>query len=67
MSLQMADMSTKSLMGIAKNVLVKAYKLPFPIDFDVMDIKEDPDIHVILGRPFMNTSRMLIDIDEGIM
>jgi hypothetical protein len=39
----------------------------FPIDFVVMDIKEDDDVPLILGRGFMKTARMMIDIDDGIM
>ncbi|MCI88600.1 hypothetical protein A2U01_0109887, partial [Trifolium medium] len=41
-------------------------KFMFPIDFVVMDIEEDDDVPLILGRPFMKTSRMMIDIDDGI-
>ncbi|MCI47471.1 hypothetical protein A2U01_0068713, partial [Trifolium medium] len=38
-----------------------------PIDFVVMDIEEDDDVPLILGRPFMKTTRMMIDIDDGVM
>ncbi|XP_058784710.1 uncharacterized protein LOC131659552 [Vicia villosa] len=30
-------------------------------------MEEDPDIPLILGRPFMKTARMMIDIDDGLM
>lgn len=39
----------------------------FPIDFVVMDIEEYDDVPLILGRPFMKTSRVMIDIDDGFM
>ncbi|MCI32520.1 hypothetical protein A2U01_0053734, partial [Trifolium medium] len=32
-----------------------------------MDIEEDDDVPLILGRPFVKTTRMMIDIDDGIM
>ncbi|MCI16277.1 hypothetical protein A2U01_0037419 [Trifolium medium] len=32
-----------------------------------MDIEEDDDVPLILGRPFMKTTRMMIDIDDGVM
>jgi hypothetical protein len=32
-----------------------------------MDIEEDDDVPLILGRSFMKTARMMIDIDDGIM
>ena len=30
-----------------------------------MDIEEDVEIPFILGRPFMKTARVTIDVDEG--
>ncbi|MCI81889.1 hypothetical protein A2U01_0103163, partial [Trifolium medium] len=38
-----------------------------PIDFVVMDIDEYDDVPLILGRPFVKTAHMMIDIDDGIM
>ncbi|MCI69691.1 hypothetical protein A2U01_0090954, partial [Trifolium medium] len=32
-----------------------------------MDIEEDDDVPLILGRPFMKTTQMMIDIDDGVM
>jgi len=34
----------------------------FPTDFVVMDICEDTDIPVILGRPFMLTASCIVDM-----
>ncbi|KAK2359233.1 hypothetical protein QL285_084625 [Trifolium repens] len=67
MTLQLADKSITHPSGIAEDVLVKVDKFMFPIDFVVMDIKEDDDVPLILGRGFMKTARMMIDIDDGIM
>ncbi|GAU13378.1 hypothetical protein TSUD_175310 [Trifolium subterraneum] len=53
--------------GIAEDVLVKVDKFMFPIDFVVMDIEEDEDVPLILGRPFMKTAHMMIDIDDRMM
>jgi len=39
----------------------------FPIDFMVMDIEEDDDVPLILGKTFMQTARMMIDLDDGLM
>ena len=30
-----------------------------------MDIEEDPDIPIILGRPFMSTTNYIVDIGKG--
>ncbi|GAU47732.1 hypothetical protein TSUD_386910 [Trifolium subterraneum] len=67
MTLQLANKSIKRPSGIAEDVLVKVDKFMFPIDFMVMDIEEDDDVPLILGRPFMKTARMMIDIDDGVM
>jgi len=34
----------------------------FPADFMVMDVEEDHEVPVILGRPFMSTASCIIDI-----
>ncbi|GAU10100.1 hypothetical protein TSUD_419960, partial [Trifolium subterraneum] len=67
MTLQLDDKTIKRPSGIAEDVLVKVDKFMFPIDFVVMDIEEDDDVPLILGRSFMKTARMMIDIDDGVM
>lgn len=42
-------------------------KFLFPIDFVVINMEGDDDASLILGRPFMKTARMMIDIDDGVM
>ncbi|XP_019414558.1 PREDICTED: uncharacterized protein LOC109326315 [Lupinus angustifolius] len=65
MILQLADRSMKFPYGVAEDVLVKVDKLVFPVDFVIMDIKEDAEVPLILGRPFMKTVRVNIDVDDG--
>ncbi|XP_031255541.1 uncharacterized protein LOC116113531 [Pistacia vera] len=36
-----------------------------PQDFVVLDMEEDKEIRLILGRPFLDTGRTLIDVQEG--
>ncbi|XP_062113382.1 uncharacterized protein LOC133824508 [Humulus lupulus] len=52
MSLQMADHSIKYPCGVINDVLVKVDKFIFPADFIILDIEEDKNIMIILGRPF---------------
>jgi len=47
-----------------EDVLVKVDKFIFPIDF-IMDMKEDEEVPLILGRPFMKTARIIVDVDKG--
>ncbi|KAI5394242.1 hypothetical protein KIW84_061078 [Lathyrus oleraceus] len=67
MTLQLADKSTTHPHGVAQDVLVKVDKFFFPVDFIVIDMEEDDDAPLILGRPFMKTARMMIDVDDGLM
>ncbi|XP_058741531.1 uncharacterized protein LOC131613911 [Vicia villosa] len=64
MTLQLADKSTTSPYGVAQDILVKMDKFLFPVDFVVVDMEEDRDVPLILGRPFIKTARMMIDIDD---
>ena len=64
-SLVMADRSIKHPRGIVEDVLVKVGKLIFPVDFIVLDMEEDKDIPIILGRPFLATGGAIIDVKGG--
>jgi hypothetical protein len=50
---------------VTEDVLVKVDKFVFPVDFVVMDMEEDSEVPLILGRPFMKTAKVIIDVDEG--
>ena len=65
MTLKLDDRVTKYPYGVIENILVKADKFTFPVDFVVMDIEEDEEVPLILGRPFMKTGRIIIDVDKG--
>ncbi|KAL5542831.1 hypothetical protein UlMin_010541 [Ulmus minor] len=64
-SLQLADRSIKHPRGIIDDVLVKVDKFIFPADFIVLDMEEDWEVPLILGRPFLATGRTLIDVHQG--
>jgi len=65
MTLQLADRYIKHPYGVIEDLLVKVDKFLFPVDFVVMDIEEDVDVPLILGRPFMKTTKVIIDVDKG--
>ena len=46
-------------------MLVKIDKFIFPVDFVVLDIEKDKNTPLILGRPFLATSRTIIDVGTG--
>ncbi|XP_057775361.1 uncharacterized protein LOC130994330 [Salvia miltiorrhiza] len=64
-ALQMADRSVSYPKGIVEDVLVKVDNFIFPVDFVVLDMVEDKDVPLILGRPFLATRRALIDVAKA--
>ncbi|GKF47532.1 DNA-directed DNA polymerase, partial [Tanacetum coccineum] len=62
MSLELADRSIQYPRGIIENVLIKVDKFVLPIDFVILDMPEDSRVPIILGRPFLATSRAMIDV-----
>ncbi|XP_022864926.1 uncharacterized protein LOC111384826 [Olea europaea var. sylvestris] len=65
MTLQLADWFLTYARGIIEDVLVKVDKFIFPADFVVLDMEEDQEIPLILGRPFLPTGGPLIDVQGG--
>ena len=61
----MADRSIVYPRGVIEDLLVKVDKFIFPADFVVLDMEEDRDVPIILGRPFLATGGALIDVQKG--
>ncbi|PHT97075.1 hypothetical protein BC332_33996 [Capsicum chinense] len=62
MRLVMADRSVKRPVGILNDVLVKVSSFIFPADFVILDCEVDSEVPIILGRPFLATGSVLIDM-----
>jgi hypothetical protein len=62
MQLQMADQSIRFSEGIAKDIMVKTQDHYAPADFMVLDMEEEDDSPIILGRMFLNTTNAVIYI-----
>ena len=60
--LQMADRSMAQPEGVLEDVLVKVGKFIFLVDFVIMKMEEDTQVHLLLGRPFLATGAALIDV-----
>lgn len=45
--------------------MVKVDKFIFPANFIVLDVEGDEDVTLILGRPFLYSGRILIDVQQG--
>jgi len=64
MTLQLANRYIKHPYGVVEDLIVKVDTFLFLVDFVVMDIK-DVEVSLILGRPFMKTTKIIIDVDKG--
>ncbi|KAK2646711.1 hypothetical protein Ddye_021906 [Dipteronia dyeriana] len=64
--LRMANNSKKTSVGIVKNVQLDIHGLKVPMDFVIQKAKadgaQDRDWKLLLGRPFMATARMAINV-----
>ncbi|XP_058774549.1 uncharacterized protein LOC131648836 [Vicia villosa] len=65
MSLQLADRSVKYPRGMLANIPIRVGQFYIPINLIIMDIQEDSNIHIILGRPFLVTAGAIIDVKHG--
>ena len=65
--LQMADRSMVKPEGVLEDVLVTVGKFVFPVDFIILDMEEDSQVPLLLGRPFLATGAALIDMQKGVL
>ena len=65
--LQLADRTVKEPEGIVEDVLVRAEKFIFLLDFVVLNFKEDEDIPLILRMPFLYTAKAIITVYDRIL
>ncbi|XP_016578822.2 uncharacterized protein LOC107876408 [Capsicum annuum] len=63
MRLVMVDRSVKQPMGILHDVLVKVANFILPADFVVLDYEVEFEVPIILGRSFLATGRVIIDME----
>ena len=64
-SLQMPDKSTAILIGICEDVPVVVANVTILTDFVVLEMPEDDNMSIILGRPFLNTAGDVIDCNKS--
>ncbi|XP_009764355.1 uncharacterized protein [Nicotiana sylvestris] len=63
-SLQLADQITIIPKRIVEDVLVWGDKFVFPVDFIVVNMEENREVPLILGRPFLAIGKTILDIQE---
>ncbi|GJW63190.1 MAK10-like protein [Tanacetum coccineum] len=52
-------------LGIVEDVLVDVAGYVYPVDFVILDIREDEKRPFILGTPFLTTAKAVIKFDKG--
>ncbi|XP_057723637.1 uncharacterized protein LOC130939560 [Arachis stenosperma] len=65
MALQLADRTFKFPHGMVEDLLVKVGEFIFPADFVMLDMEEEVNTLIILGRPFLATTGAIIDVQKG--
>ena len=60
--LQLVVRIVKEPEGIVEDVLVRAGKFIFTVDFVVLNFKEDEDVPLILVMCFIYTTKVIIDV-----
>ncbi|XVF84938.1 hypothetical protein PTKIN_Ptkin17bG0079300 [Pterospermum kingtungense] len=66
--IQLVDRSNTYPKGLVEDVLVQVNDLVFPADFYVLDMgNNDENAPIVLGRPFLKTSKTKIDVHSGIL
>ncbi|XP_019149873.1 PREDICTED: uncharacterized protein LOC109146677 [Ipomoea nil] len=67
--LQLADRSNVYPRGVLEDILVQVQGLVFSADFYVVDMEEDNNSYdsklILLGRPFLKTTKSKIDVHDG--
>ena len=67
--LVMADSSVKEATCMLEDVLVRIDELIVPVDFVIMNLEDNGnrknEPYLLLGRPFMATTRMEINMRDG--
>ncbi|XP_070049584.1 uncharacterized protein [Nicotiana tomentosiformis] len=65
MRLQMTNRTMKWPLGIIHDVVVRVDKFILPVDFVILDCEVDYEVPIILGRPFLETRKALVDVEAG--
>jgi hypothetical protein len=57
--------STKHVLGTVHNIMIELHMTFVPIYFIVMNMRSSTSSPIILGRPFLRTTCVVIDSKEG--
>ncbi|XP_070023344.1 uncharacterized protein [Nicotiana sylvestris] len=55
----------KRPLGVIDDVLFRVNKFILPTDFVILDCEVDYEVPIILGKPFLDTWKALVDMEAG--
>ncbi|GJW43826.1 reverse transcriptase domain-containing protein [Tanacetum coccineum] len=61
-SIRLANHTYQYPIGIMENILVQVGKFVFPVDFVILQMEEDDNVPLILGRPFLHNADAIIRV-----
>jgi hypothetical protein len=64
-NLLLVDDSAKHALGRIYNVMIELHMTFVPVDFIIMNMRSNTSSPIILRRPFLRTTRAIIDSKEG--
>ncbi|GJX17192.1 reverse transcriptase domain-containing protein [Tanacetum coccineum] len=64
MSIILVNQSFQCPVGLAENMLVEVGKFTFLVDFVILEMEEDSKVPLILGRPFLHTTDVVIHVKQ---
>jgi len=64
-TLLLVDRSIKCPNRVVEDILVQVDKFTFLVDFVILVMEENIEVPLILGRPFMKTTKVIIDANSG--
>nr|GEW15178.1 reverse transcriptase domain-containing protein [Tanacetum cinerariifolium] len=64
MTIILSQRSFQYPVGIAENMLVEVGKFTFPVDFVILEMEEDSKVSLILRRPFLPTTDVVIRVKQ---
>ena len=68
--IQLADRSNIYPRGVVEDVLVQVDELVFLADFYIIDMEYEASYNptpIVLGRPFLKTTRAMINVHDGVL
>ncbi|XP_071688090.1 uncharacterized protein [Rutidosis leptorrhynchoides] len=63
--IRLANHSFDTTIGIAEDILISIDTLVFSVDFIIIEMKEDLQVPLILGRPFLATADTIILVQRN--